>query len=78
MSNRSWKQSLLQGIGNRIEVMAELYPRAYLLLTTILALTGFACLLLFPLLCLAGLAGMYHALVNAPAIAWPQLLTKRF
>ncbi|MGB5261626.1 MAG: hypothetical protein WBO34_14050 [Gammaproteobacteria bacterium] len=74
MSDRGWKQSLLQGIGNRIDVMAELYPRAYLLLTTLLALTGFACLAVFPLLVLAGVAGMYRALVNAPDIAWAPLL----
>jgi membrane protein implicated in regulation of membrane protease activity len=74
MSDRGWKQSLLQGIGNRIEVMAELYPRAYLSLTTFLALTGFACLAMFPLLVLAGVAGMYRALVNAPGIAWSLLL----
>jgi membrane protein implicated in regulation of membrane protease activity len=64
----------LQGIGTRIEVMAGLYPRAYLLLTTILALTGFACLALFPLLVVAGVAGIYHALINVPDIAWSQLL----
>lgn len=74
MSDRGWKQSVLQGIGTRIEVMAGLYPRAYLLLTTILALTGFACLALFPSLVLAGVAGMYHAIVNAPDIAWFRLL----
>ena len=74
MADRGWKQSLLEGIGKRIEVMAELYPRAYLSLTTCLALTGFACLAMFPLLVTAGVAGMYSALVNAPAIAWSPLL----
>ncbi len=74
MADHGWQQSVLRGIGMRSEAMAELHPRAYLLLTTILALTGFACLALFPLLVMAGVAGMYRALVDIPDIAWTRLL----
>ena len=74
MSGHGWQQSVLQGIGTRIEVLAEMYPRVYLLLTTIVALTGYACLALFPLLVLAGMAGMYHAFFNPLYIAWSPLL----
>jgi hypothetical protein len=74
MSDPGWQQSILQGIGTRIEAMAELYPRAYLLLTTVFALTGLACLLLFPLLALTSVAGMYQSLIRSPDAAWLQLL----
>lgn len=57
-----------------MEAMAERYPRAYLACATLLASTGFLLLLLFPLLALTGLAGMYQALVHFPQPAWPALL----
>lgn len=78
MSDTGWRQSFLQGIGTRIEVMAELYPRAYVLFTTVFALAGFACLLLFPLLVLTGVAGIYQSLTAVPGIAWPELLAWSF
>lgn len=74
MSEPGWKQLILQGIGIRIEVMAELYPRSYLLFATVFALTGYAGLLLFPLLVLASMGGMYQALIHTAGIAWLQLL----
>jgi len=74
MSDHGWQHSFLQGIGTRIEVLAELYPRPYLMLVTVYALLGYACLLLFPLLTLAGLAGVYHALSAPSGVAWLQLL----
>ena len=74
MSDSGWKYSALQGIGTRIEVMAELYPRTYLLLTAFIAVTGYGCLLLFPLLVLASVAGVYQSLTGAQEVAWLQLL----
>jgi hypothetical protein len=74
MSDHGWQHSILQGIGTRIEVLAELHPRPYLLFMTVFALLGYACLLLFPVLALAGIAGMYHALVAPPGVAWLPLL----
>lgn len=74
MSDPKWQQSILRGIGTRIEVMGELYPRAYLLLATVFAVAGYAGLLLFPLLALAGVAGMYQALSHAAGVAWLPLL----
>jgi len=74
MSDHGWQHSFLQGIGMRIEVLAELHPRPYLLLVTIYALLGYVCLLLFPLLTLAGLAGVYHAITAPSGVAWLQLL----
>ena len=58
MSNPGWQQLVLQGIGRQVEVMAELFPRAYLLLTAVFAVTGYVCLLLFPLLVLTSVAGL--------------------
>ena len=78
MSDLTWQQSLLQAIGIRIEALAERSPRAYLVLTTCLAITGFACLLLFPLLALMGLAGIYQAFTHSPGIAWSALLAWLF
>jgi hypothetical protein len=46
----------------------------YLLFMTVIALLGYACLLLFPLLTLAGLAGVYRALAASPGVAWLPLL----
>ena len=74
MSDPGWKQSVLQGIGTRVEAMAELHPRAYLLLTTVFAITGFACLLLFPLLALTSVAGIYQSLARSTDVIWLQLL----
>jgi len=74
MSDSGWQQSALQGIGKRIEVLSELYPRTYLLLTTVFAVTGYACLLVFPLLVLASMAGMYQSLAHSSGIAWLPLL----
>jgi len=74
MSAAGWHQSILAGIGARAGITAELHPRIYLLLLTLLALTGYSILLLFPALLLAALAGMYGALTAAPGIAWLQLL----
>jgi hypothetical protein len=74
MSDHGWQYSILQGIGARIEVLAELYPRLYLLFMAVFALLGYACLLLFPLLTLAGLAGVYRTLVAAPGVDWLSLL----
>ncbi len=74
MSDHGWQHSILQGIGTRIEVFAELYPQPYLLFMAVVALLGYACLLLFPLLALAGMAGMYQALAASPGVAWLPLL----
>ena len=75
MSDYDWQHSILEGIGTRIEVLAELYPRLYLLLMVVFALLGYACLLLFPWLALVGVAGAYQALVTAPEVAWLSLFT---
>ena len=70
MSDSKWQHSILQGIGTRIEVFAELYPRPYLWCMTAFALLGYACLLLFPLLALAGVAGIVRTLAASPGVAW--------
>ena len=54
MSEHGWQFTILQTIGTRTEVLAELYPRLYLLLVAGFALLGYTGLLLFPLLVLAG------------------------
>jgi len=74
MSDHGWQHSILQGIGKRVEVLAELHPLPYLLFITVFALLGYACLLLFPVLALAGLNGVYHALFAPPGVAWLSLL----
>ena len=74
MSDHGWQYSVLQAIGTRTEVLAELYPWPYLLFVTGFALLGYAGLLLFPLLVLAGFAGIYQALVASPGVAWLSLL----
>jgi hypothetical protein len=74
MSDRGWQYSLLQAIGKRTEVLAELYPRAYVVFLAGFALLGYACLLLFPLLVVAGMTGIYHALAASPGVAWLPLL----
>ena len=74
MSVTGWRQSFQQGIGTRIEVLGELYPRTYLLLIFVFAVTGYACLLLFPLLFLTSVAGLYQSLTHFPVVAWFQLL----
>ena len=78
MSDHGWQHSILQGVGTRIEVLAELHPRPYLLFMTVFALLGYACLLLFPVLALTGIAGMYHALAAPPGVAWLPLLVWTF
>lgn len=75
MSDHDWKYSILQAIGARVEVLAELYPRPYLFFMTGFALLGYACLLLFPLLALGGMVGIYQALAASPGVAWLPLLT---
>jgi len=74
MSGHGWQQSVLKGVGTRIEFLAEIYPRVYLMLTTIFALAGYAILALFPLLALLGVAGMYHAFFNPLYTAWSPML----
>jgi hypothetical protein len=74
MSERGWQYSILQAVGTRIEVLAELYPWPYLFFLAGFALLGYACLLLFPLLVLAGMAGIYQALAVSPGVAWLPLL----
>lgn len=74
MSNPGWQQLVLQGIGRWVEVMAELFPRAYLLLTAVFAVTGYVCLLLFPVLVLTSVAGLYQSLTQFPYVSWLQLL----
>ena len=74
MSDTGWQQAILQGIGIRIEVMSELYPKAYLLLTTAFAAIGYALLIVFPLLAVASVVGMYVSLVSATGVPWIQLL----
>ena len=75
MSDREKQYPVLRDIGTHIGALAEHYPRSYLWFMAVVALLGYACLLLFPLLVLAGMAGMYRALVAAPDIVWPALLT---
>lgn len=74
MAERDWQYSILQAVGKRMEVLAELYPRSYLLFLAGFALLGYACLLLFPLLVLAGMAGIYRALAAPPGVTWLPLL----
>lgn len=75
MSDREKQYPVLRDIGTHIGALAEHYPRSYLWFMAVVALLGYACLLLFPLLAFAGMAGMYRALVAAPDIVWPALLT---
>lgn len=70
MSATGWQESVLRGIGASSTALAELYPRLYLVLATLFALAGYACLLLFPGLAVAGLAGVYRTLGASPGIAW--------
>lgn len=74
MSDRGWQYSILQAIGTRTEVLAELHPRPYLFFLAGFALLGYACLLLFPLLTLAAIAGIYQAVAAPPGVAWLPLL----
>jgi hypothetical protein len=75
MSETGWRLSLLQRIGTGVESLAAAYPRGYLLAATGCALAGYAWLLLFPWLVLAGVSGSYDALTGQPAVAWNDLLS---
>jgi hypothetical protein len=68
------KDSFLEIVCEKCQLLSDSRPRAYLMLVTFLALTGYAWLLLFPLLALASAMGIYHALFAGEAIAWTQLL----
>lgn len=74
MSNTGWQQSILQEIGARIEVVSELYPRVYLLLATIFAALGYVLLMLFPLLFVASVVGIYQSFDSTEGVAWITLL----
>jgi hypothetical protein len=74
MSELGWQHSILQAIGMRAEVFAELHPRPYLLFMSVFALLGYTILLLFPLLALAGMAGAYGAVTATPEVDWLLLL----
>jgi hypothetical protein len=75
MPETGWKHSLQRRFGTAVATLADEHPRSYLLLATGLALAGYAALLLFPGLVLAGISGGYHALFAHPAIAWYPLFT---
>lgn len=53
-----------------LKTLIHRYPRIYLTCVTLLALAGYAVVLLFPLLLLAGILNIYDALTASSAIAW--------
>jgi hypothetical protein len=80
VTNLAWKnlcipgkESFLEVIREECQLLSDSHPRAYLLLLTVLALVGYAWLLLFPWLVLASAMGIHHALFGGDAIAWMSL-----
>jgi hypothetical protein len=69
------KESFLEGICEESRLLSDSRPRVYLLLVTVLALVGYAWLLLFPWLVFASAIGIYHALFAGETIAWTLLLS---
>jgi hypothetical protein len=67
-------QSVLELIGSELLDLEELHPRAYLLLATLCAAAGYACLLLFPALVLAGISGLHESLHWNQTVVWNSVL----
>jgi hypothetical protein len=68
---RFWSVRSLQRKSHAfLEDVIQKYPRIYLGGVTLLALAGYAVILLFPLLLLAGIMGIYQALTADNNIAW--------
>lgn len=68
------RESFLGALCEQCQLLADSRPRVYLLLASVLALTGYAFLLLFPGLLLASVTGSYQALFGDGGIAWTHLL----
>lgn len=69
-----WWRSVLELSGSELQDLEETYPRACVLLATLFAAAGYACLLLFPVLVLAGMSGLHETLHENRALVWSQML----
>lgn len=74
MSETEWNHALQRRFDHAVGFLAEISPRGYLLAATALAVAGYAWLLMFPWLVLAGVSGAYQAVIAQPTIAWSRLL----
>jgi len=74
MSETKWNHALQRRFDHAVGFLAEISPRGYLLAATALAVAGYAWLLMFPWLVLAGVSGAYQAVIAQPTIAWSHLL----
>ena len=54
---------------------AETFPRLYLGIVTLVAITGYAYILMYPVLFLAGVIAVYSSLTSSGAIDYPRLIT---
>lgn len=75
MVNLSSARTLLKIPYGFVETLINKFPRFYLGCLTLLALFGYAFVLLFPLLVLAGLFNIYQALAVNEVTNWPSVLT---
>lgn len=74
MTETELERSLLVRFDDALETLAESRPRTYLLVTTILAVAGYAWLLMFPWLVLTGISSTYEAVTAGPHVEWIRLL----
>jgi hypothetical protein len=70
----NWKESILQFIGERFQLLASQHPRIYLLAVSGVAFLGYGCLLLFPMLLLVSSFAVLNSLSSYQALAFEQLL----
>jgi len=69
-----WRRSVLELIGSELQYLEESRPRACVMLATLCAAAGYACLLLFPALVFAGISGLEEALHGYATVNWSQVL----
>jgi hypothetical protein len=74
MTETEPEYSLLGRFDSALETLAESRQRAYLLVTTTLAVIGYAWLLMFPALVLTAVSGTYDAVTAGPHVDWSRLL----
>jgi hypothetical protein len=66
----TWQENLLDMVGSAAYSLSLVRPRAYFILAALLALFGYAWLVMFPLLVLVGLVNLYDAVFGVDQVDW--------
>jgi hypothetical protein len=66
----TWQENLLDMVGSAAYSLSLVRPRAYFILAALLALFGYAWLVMFPLLVLVGLVNLYDAVFGVDQADW--------